>query len=396
MLWLSIKIKLNRIFVNDEVNESGVYIVNFTLGGENYKVLVDDHFPYSEKKGRPAFSQSKGKELWVMLLEKAWAKVNGNYENSIKGFVSEAFRALTGAPVVFYKHLYIQDIWNEIYNADQRKYIICASSGEGQLNKKRYDEMGLISEHAYAVIKAITINVNGEEVKLLQLRNPWGHKEWLGKWSDTSELWTDELRQLWGCREKDDGVFFIWVEDYLSYFRTTVIWKLHEDFQSNAIRWSHNLGEFSLIKITIKSKGLIFFTVSQFNQRWVRRSQEYEPSFVRMLLSKIVTEHEKDQINFPLKFIEGKWWKDEDTTIEFECEAGEYLAYVEIHWFNDKQFNNFVFRTYSKSVPELVEVKNKEDEYPNFLKDTLKSWARDSSSKKTYKEKEEPDIFSKI
>ena len=59
-----------------------------------------------------------------MLLEKAWAKVNGNYENSIKGFVSEAFRALTGAPVVFFKHMYIEDIWDEISEADQSKYII--------------------------------------------------------------------------------------------------------------------------------------------------------------------------------------------------------------------------------------------------------------------------------
>jgi len=197
--------RLNKIFINKDVNESGIYIVNFTLGGDNYKVLVDDYFPYWEKKGKPAFSQSKGNELWVMLLEKAWAKVNGNYENSIKGFVSEAFRALTGAPVVFFKHLYIQDIWDEIYEADQRSYIIWASSGEGQLNKKRYDEMGLISEHAYAVISAIVIKVDqdsGEEVRLLKLRNPWGHKEWLGKWSDSSELWTDELRKQCNWEEK--------------------------------------------------------------------------------------------------------------------------------------------------------------------------------------------------
>lgn len=71
--------------------------------------------------------------------------------------MSEAFRALTGAPVVFFKHLYIQDIWDEIYEADQNKYIVCASSGEGQLNKQRYDEMGLISEHAYSVIQTYKI-----------------------------------------------------------------------------------------------------------------------------------------------------------------------------------------------------------------------------------------------
>lgn len=42
---------IKRIFVNEEVNESGLYLVNFTLGGSNYKVAVDDHFPYYPKKG---------------------------------------------------------------------------------------------------------------------------------------------------------------------------------------------------------------------------------------------------------------------------------------------------------------------------------------------------------
>lgn len=223
-----------------------------------------------------------------MLLEKAWAKVNGNYENSIKGFVSEAFRALTGAPVVFFKHLYIQDIWDEISDADKSKYIICASSGEGELNKARYDEMGLISEHAYSVIAAMEVTTrSGGTERLLKLRNPWGHKEWLGRWSDKSEEWTEELRRQLNCEEKNDGVFFMCVEDYLSYFRTTVICKLHEDFVSNDIRCKHNLKEYTLIKIKIKEEGKVFFTVSQLNQRWVRRNQEYEPSFVRMLLSRI-------------------------------------------------------------------------------------------------------------
>lgn len=62
--------EIKKIFVNKSVNENGIYIVNFTLGGESYKVVVDDHFPYYPKKGKPAFSQSKGSELWVMLLEK--------------------------------------------------------------------------------------------------------------------------------------------------------------------------------------------------------------------------------------------------------------------------------------------------------------------------------------
>lgn len=293
--------------------------------------------------------------------------------------MSEAFRALTGAPVVFFKHLYIQDIWDEIYEADQNKYIVCASSGEGQSNKQRYDEMGLISEHAYSVIQTYKIEKDGKEVRLLKLRNPWGHKEWLGRWSDTSDLWTDELRKELDWKQKNDGVFFICVEDYLSYFRTTVICKLHKDYVSSALRCSHLNGQHSKIKINIEESGKTFFTVSQLNQRWVRRNEEYEPSFVRMILARERGEDEENSDIFPFHFIEGKCWKDEDTTIEWECEPGIYIAYVEIHWFDDKRFHNFVFRTYSKSEVTLELLK--EEEYPNFLKDTLKSWARENDIK---------------
>lgn len=50
----------------------------------------------------------------------------------------------------------------------------------------------------------------------------------------------------------------------------------------------------------------MFLTVSQLNQRWVRRNEEYEPSFVRMLLSRVCTKDEQDTDEYPLQYIEGK------------------------------------------------------------------------------------------
>ncbi|CAI2386063.1 unnamed protein product [Moneuplotes crassus] len=381
--------EIKKIFQDKEVSKNGIYKINFKLGGENRTVLIDDYIPFDPKKNKPAFSQSKGNELWVMLLEKAWAKVNGNYEKSIKGFVSEAFRALTGAPVVFFKHLYIQDIWDEIYEADKVDYIICGSSGEDNLHK--YEEMGLISEHAYSVIEAREIETPKGKERLLKMRNPWGHKEWLGKWSDNDESWTDELRETLGCQEKNDGVFFMCVEDYLSYFRTTVICKGHENFVSHSIKCKHNTGDYNLIKITIENEGKIFFTVSQLNQRWARRYKEYEPSFVRMLLARIVSKDEDEEDDFPLEYTDGKCWKDEDTTIELNLRPGKYLAYIEIDWFDDTQYNTYLFRSYSQIAPIIEEINPKK--YPNFLKDTLKSCAINSTALKSFQEKGEPDIF---
>ena len=100
----------------------------------------------------PAFSKTINKELWVLILEKVWAKINHTYENTITGFASEAFRCLTGAPVEFHSHDYTEDIWDQIVEADQRNYIICTSAGKTNLSDEDYNKIGLVSDHSYAVI----------------------------------------------------------------------------------------------------------------------------------------------------------------------------------------------------------------------------------------------------
>lgn len=48
--------------------------------GEWVPVVIDDWIP-CESPGKPAFATSrKGNELWVSILEKAYAKMHGSYE----------------------------------------------------------------------------------------------------------------------------------------------------------------------------------------------------------------------------------------------------------------------------------------------------------------------------
>ena len=41
--------------------------------------------------------------MWAPLLEKAWAKVKGNYVTADGGFLVSGIRALTGVPVFTYE-----------------------------------------------------------------------------------------------------------------------------------------------------------------------------------------------------------------------------------------------------------------------------------------------------
>ena len=75
------------------------------VNGEERVVVVDDYFPYDEHRGTWAFSrpseeedEKRGKvtkEIWVLILEKAWAKVFGSYQRIEAGTAGEAFYPLT-------------------------------------------------------------------------------------------------------------------------------------------------------------------------------------------------------------------------------------------------------------------------------------------------------------
>ena len=57
---------------------------------------MDDYVPCDDKN--VAFSKSKQSEIWVILLEKAWAKLHGSYESIVRGQEHDTFRDITGAP----------------------------------------------------------------------------------------------------------------------------------------------------------------------------------------------------------------------------------------------------------------------------------------------------------
>lgn len=88
--------RIRNLFINDQANEYGVYGIRINKNGEWKEVVVDDKFPCIN--GEPAFSKAQGDELWVLLLEKAWAKIHGSYERIEAGFAENVLRDLTGAP----------------------------------------------------------------------------------------------------------------------------------------------------------------------------------------------------------------------------------------------------------------------------------------------------------
>lgn len=185
---------------------TGRYQIRLCHYGIWETVVVDDFFPcYPD--GGPVYARGHDNELWVLLLEKAYAKLCGSYAALKSGWAYEAMIDLTGAP---YCSIRFEDektidmiedgtLWHKIREYDDMGYIQSASTpGEDTLTvggerRAKDDATGLVAGHAYAILR---IRETSCGIRLLEIRNPWGEggMEWTGDWSDRSPLWTEALK----------------------------------------------------------------------------------------------------------------------------------------------------------------------------------------------------------
>eukprot|EP01043_Picozoa_sp_COSAG02_P093237 COSAG02_NODE_29774_length_563_cov_0.989224_1_plen_129_part_10 len=80
-------------------------------------------------------------------------------------------------------------VWALLRKFKQRGNLMgCASNGEEPQVARVAPQMGLVLNHAYSLLDVWEgQRRNGERIKLLKLRNPWGEGEWKGKWSAGSD-----------------------------------------------------------------------------------------------------------------------------------------------------------------------------------------------------------------
>ena len=260
------------MFVTQDINKQGVYGIKMFKNGERQTILIDDHFP-CDADGEPCFSKANGNELWVMILEKAWAKIHGSYERIIGGQAHLTFRDLTGAPSYEFEST-DADAFDRILEGEKRDYAMAAGINplDAEQAKKIHD-MGLITEHSYGLIAAARVkNKEGNDVELVQLRNPWGNFEWNGAWGDNSDCWTPELKKkLNVSTNPDDGLFWMDFEDMKKFFGRCQIAKIQDDYYFSNMKCQGNC-TYNLVKLRVPETGEHTFSVSQIGERMFPRN----------------------------------------------------------------------------------------------------------------------------
>lgn len=130
----------------------------------------------------------------------------------------------------------LQALGDHIEEFDRRQYAMVTTMNSW-VCEKTADKMGLITGHAYTLMNVQTFtpkkdavgNITSktqETVRLVELRNPWGKKEWQGEWGDNDPRWKSDavLNSIFHPKKTDenpdDGKFFMDFADFEMFFGT--------------------------------------------------------------------------------------------------------------------------------------------------------------------------------
>ena len=164
--------RIKRCFLTRTTSKEGVYCVAMYINGVCEEVVMDDQFPCHARTKTVAFNSSADNELWVMLIEKAWAKVHGGFLNISAGLIREALHDLTGAPAITYfnDEGTREERWSIIYDAEQNDFIMCAGTTDlmGDGTDQQEEKTGIVGSHAYALIAAPGVSTSDQSARAWQ------------------------------------------------------------------------------------------------------------------------------------------------------------------------------------------------------------------------------------
>ncbi|KAF3043351.1 hypothetical protein E8E11_007806 [Didymella keratinophila] len=176
---------------------------DFDVRGDTYDPtgIKETRYKKSHQTGSEALyfaSCAHENEAWLPLLEKAYAKVHGDYDAISGGISGEAVEDLTGgvtSKTLTDRILNKERLWKEL--TEVNKDFLFSASSPGAYGDDSDARRGLALSHAYSVIKAVEEESEDGKTKhrLVLIRNPWGKRanaamgEWTGPWSDGSAEW---------------------------------------------------------------------------------------------------------------------------------------------------------------------------------------------------------------
>lgn len=187
--------------------------------------------------------------------------------------------------------------------------------------------------------------------RLVQLRNPWGYGEWTGKWSDNSQMWTQQLReQLGGVHVSDDGTFFMPFNDFKAYFPSTTVCKYFDNFSTTSVQKKIAPGSILVFSVKVEEASQCYFTAHQDCMRFAPDPSVYKYSVVSVIVGRLG------------EYCAAKTEAAREVTVEVDAVPGTYYVWMRAFWEGDNPNSNeplvkyLGFSTYTAKPTKVAEI----------------------------------------
>jgi hypothetical protein len=257
-----------QLFNNNlNISQNGHYEITLKINKKISTIHLDDYFPFNMRKNKPVFCKPYNNEIWVMLLEKAWAKIKGAYFNMDLGSPIDVLNTFL-FPFDFKKDISYKfyslnnnddknEIWNTMINKikNNNAFMICLSK-ENLENKKRINNLyySIVEKHFYNIIDVYT----NAGKNILKLRNPWGfnskNKNYKNKDGEIDFIIEENNNDLDNITSMNDGEFEIDFNYFCYLFEEIQIYEIKKFSININCTLKHEKIKFNLVYLNIKEK----------------------------------------------------------------------------------------------------------------------------------------------
>ena len=411
--------------------KKGIFCFRFFKNFGWKYVIIDSRLPCQKifnKNQVPTLLYGKcrnRREFWVPLIEKAYAKLHGSYKALVSGFIDDGLVDLTGLSA---KKIMIEEedrinpakmdeLWKTLLEYSTQDFCKNRKSNSKKVLESKYftknksmmgcsvdptgnkvemevvlenQHTGILAGHAYSILDCFEIpkpssNKPRKSSRLLRIRNPWGRKEWVGKWADDSEeVIANEERIKDALREKykntnekisvnqEDGTFIMCFSDFRRIFNKLFICV---NFPPNYIgirchgKWTEkesgglpihgtqeeyeNFGKNPQFYLKKENKGKIYISLLQKDGRLTGTKFPF-PQTIRKACLLVFKTKGKKKIRDLNNLIEKTLIvQRRDLNLELELDSGEYIIMAST--LNKGEYGDFCIEIYTEDELPLKE-----------------------------------------
>ena len=226
-------------------------------------VFLDDKFMVNKENNIPIFSTSPSKNIWGMILEKAWAKVCGGYENIICGNSNEIFEAFTPFRTIEIniKKIEKEAFWNCINSYFEHNCMMTCTIKE---NISEFESMGIINDHSFTILGNKEEKIKNDLIRFIKLRNPIGDND-----SFKSTI-NEELIENFGIQGfEENGIFLMEYEKFIKSFSLLNICIPSANLFNHLIEVPiEKANDFGTIRISIEEETNLCISIIPFSYRF--------------------------------------------------------------------------------------------------------------------------------